>query len=73
MEALQMVKFFLKKERLNFMKGWITSTVQMVIDIDDDDILAMIVNNNIAQDGLRLQIDHIIGVIGNEEADEDEG
>ena len=73
MEALQMAKFFLKKEWLNFMKGWITLMVQMVIDIDDNNVLVMIVNNNIAWDGLRLQIDHIIGIIGNEEADEDKG
>ena len=73
MEALQMAKFFLKKEWLNFMKGWIMSMVQMVIDIDNDNVLAMIVNNNIAWDGLRLQIDHVIGVISGEEADEDEG
>ena len=73
MEALQMVKFFLKKERLDFTKGWIMLTAQMVIDIDDNNVLAMIVNKNIACDGLRLNIDHIIGIISNEEADEDEG
>ena len=54
MEALQMVKFFLKKEQLDFTKGWIMSTAQMVIDIDDNDILAMIVNKNIACNSLRL-------------------
>lgn len=73
MEALQMVKFFLKKEQLDFTKGWIMSTAQMVIDIDDDDVLVMIVNKNIACNGLRLNIDHIISIISNKEADEDEG
>ena len=63
MEALQMVKFFLKKEQLDFTKGWIMSTAQMVIDIDDDDDLVMIVNKNIACNGLRLNIDHIISII----------
>ena len=72
MKALQMVKFFLKKDLLNFMKGWMTSTTQMAVDVDDDDVLAMIVNNNIDHKGLDLYIDHVIGVIGNEEADEPE-
>ena len=68
-----MVKFFLKKEQLDFTKGWIMSTAQMVIDIDDNDILAMIVNKNIACNSLRLNIDHIISIISDKEADEDEG
>lgn len=29
MEALQLLKFSLKKERLNFMKGWSTSDAAM--------------------------------------------
>jgi hypothetical protein len=29
MEALQMLKYLLKKERLNFMKGWSTSVAAM--------------------------------------------
>lgn len=69
MEALQMVEFFLKTEQLNFTRGWILSTVQMAVDINDDDVLATIVNNNIACEGLGLCIDHVIGVIGDEEAD----
>lgn len=30
MEVLQMLKFHLKKERLNFMDGWITSEKEMI-------------------------------------------
>ena len=30
MEALQLLKFSLKKERLHFMKGWATSEAEMV-------------------------------------------
>ena len=71
MEVLQMAKFFLKKEHLNFMKGWMTSAMQMAIDVDNDNVLAMIVNNSINREGLDLYINHIIGVIGDEEADED--
>lgn len=69
MEALQMVKFFLKKERLNFMAGWMTSTSQMVVDVDDDDVLATIVQDvNNRSDGSDLdrmdfEIDHVIGII----------
>ena len=37
MEALQMMKFFLKKERLNFMDYWITSEKEMQQDIKGED------------------------------------
>ena len=37
MEALQMLKFHLKKSRLHFMKGWLTSEKQMVVDDADED------------------------------------
>jgi len=40
MEALQMLKFHLRKERLNFTKGWMTSEKQMVNDTPDEDLLA---------------------------------
>lgn len=74
MEALQMVKFFLKKERLNFTAGWMTSTSQMVVDVDDDDVLATIVQDvNNRSDGsnrMDFEIDHVIGIICDEEADE---
>jgi hypothetical protein len=42
MEALQIVKFLLKKERLNFTRGWAASQKEMEFqmisgDSDDDD------------------------------------
>jgi len=40
MEALQMLKFHLRKERLNFTKGWTMSDKQMVNDTSDEDLLA---------------------------------
>jgi len=39
-EALQMLKFHLRKERLNFTKGWTMSEKQMVNDTPDEDLLA---------------------------------
>jgi hypothetical protein len=36
---LQMLKFHLKKERLNFTAGWIMSEKQMVDDDPDEDLL----------------------------------
>jgi hypothetical protein len=37
MEALQMLKFMLKKQRLNFTDGWETPITEMQIDQVDDD------------------------------------
>ncbi|KIM61362.1 hypothetical protein SCLCIDRAFT_122301 [Scleroderma citrinum Foug A] len=40
MEALQMVKFWLKKDRLDFTRQWITLEKDMVYDEDTEDALA---------------------------------
>ena len=37
MEALQMTKFFLKKERLDFTEGWVTPEKLMQQDIEGED------------------------------------
>ena len=39
MEALQMVKFHLKKERLNFTSSWVTEEKEMDVDDPDTDLL----------------------------------
>lgn len=39
MEALQMLKFHLKKERLNFTAGWITPEKDLVDDEPEEDLL----------------------------------
>jgi len=39
MEALQMLKFHLKKERLNFTAGWITLEKDLVDDAPEEDFL----------------------------------
>lgn len=46
MEALQMSKFQLRKERLNFMEGWETSENQMVEDSPDEDLLQKLLQND---------------------------
>ena len=57
-EALQMLKFALKKERLNFTKGWNTSPEEMLhqeapVDADTVDLLASFADgDNLAVDTL---------------------
>jgi len=46
LEALQMLKFHLKKERLNFTAGWITSEKQMVDDDPDEDLLCKLLEGD---------------------------
>lgn len=45
MEALQMLKFHLKKARLDFMKGWVTSDGEMLSDEPDEDLLAKLLTD----------------------------
>jgi hypothetical protein len=46
MEALQMLKFYLKKERLNFTAAWITAEKEMVDDDPDSDLLGKLLRGN---------------------------
>ena len=62
MKALQMLKFHLKKERLNFMEAWMTPEKQMVEDYPDEDLLETLLNGYF-QDGL----DRVIQSIDNDE------
>jgi hypothetical protein len=45
MEALQMLKFHLKKARLNFTEGWVTSDEEMLADEPDEDLLAKLLTD----------------------------
>ncbi|KIM87798.1 hypothetical protein PILCRDRAFT_63202, partial [Piloderma croceum F 1598] len=45
MEALQMLKFYLKKERLNFTAGWTTTEKQMMDDNADEDLLLKLLDS----------------------------
>jgi hypothetical protein len=62
MEALQMLKFHMKKERLNFTEAWMTSEKQMVEDDPEDDLLQNFLDGDF-QDGL----DCVIQSINNDE------
>ena len=66
-----MDEMFFKKEDLNLMKGWMTWGMEMGIDVDNNEMVGMIVNNSINCEGLDLYIDHVIGVIDDEEAEKD--
>jgi hypothetical protein len=62
MEALQMLKFHLKKSRLNFTEAWVTSENQMVYDDPDVDLLA-----NLLKGEFRNDWDKIIQSINGDE------
>ena len=55
MEALQMLKFNLKKDRLNFTAAWMTVEKQMTEDDPDEDILCALFQDNF-QDSLDIVI-----------------
>lgn len=54
MEALQMLKFVLKKQRLNFMDGWaVPEEAMREVPKSDGDLTALLVNNSDAgMDGI---------------------
>lgn len=60
MEALQMLKFHLKKERLHFTESWVTSEKEMVQDDPEDDLLAKLFRGNF-QSNLDEVMQHIDG------------
>jgi hAT family C-terminal dimerisation region len=66
MEALQMLKFYLKKERLNFAESWVTPESQMTEDDPDEgcDLL-----DNVLKDvGIQDALDSIMRSIEVDEA-----
>jgi hypothetical protein len=65
MEALQMLKFNLKRQRLNFVEGWITSEKQMTEDSYDTDGDLL---HNLLQDDFQNALDRAIQSIVNDEA-----
>jgi hypothetical protein len=54
MEALQMLKFYLKKECLNFTVAWMTAEEQMIDNASDYDFLMDLLDGSI-----QVCLDHI--------------
>ena len=52
MEAIQMTKFFLKKEWLNLMEGWVMLQKDMHVAVVDNNLLATIVETVLNRDSL---------------------
>ena len=67
MEALQMLKFYFKKERLNFTKDWAVSEEEMTEVEQEVDLLAKLFEGNY-QDGL----DRVLHAINAINLDSDE-
>ena len=65
-----MMKFFLKKEHVNFMHGWATAQQEMLSETVDDDLLAVIIDANVVDKSLSHAMDDIIGAIADDEGDE---
>ena len=64
MEALQMVKFSLKNDRLNFTEGLITSECDMVDDVPEVDLLQVLLEKDSA-----AGIDTVIAALGQDDED----
>lgn len=62
MEALQMLKFSLRKERLDFTTGWETSEKQMKEDEMEEDILERLVRTGYPSD-LQEQIEFVMRAV----------
>lgn len=70
MEALQMLKFHLKKSRLNFMDGWATPMKDMASDDPEEDHLAKLLTDDADTGGLQDVLDEVIRRIEDEEQEE---
>ena len=70
MESLQMLKFHLKKSRLNFMDGWATKEEELVSDDPDDDLLATLLAGGAGTREAQDILDRIIRCIDDEEQGE---
>ena len=60
-----MLKFWLKKDRLNFTKDWITPQQDMAFDEDNDDLLAQMLSTP--------SLDEILTAIARVEGDDVSG
>jgi hypothetical protein len=60
MEALQMLKFSLKQQRLNFIEGWAVTEDELVDDVDDTADLLEHLTSGIDRDN----VDKVIHALG---------
>jgi len=67
MEALQMLKFDLKKRRLDFIQGWATSEKEMLDDAEGADLLA-----GLLKEDFHADFDKIMKFIGDDKGDKGE-
>ena len=68
MEALQILKFHLKKVRLNFTKSWIMKEAEMIQDDPEVDLLGVLVNNNSEGEGAyNITLDQLMKEINGED------
>jgi len=67
MEALQMLKFDLKKRRLDFIQGWVTSEKEMLDDAEGADLLA-----GLLKEDFHADFDKIMKFIGDDKGDKGE-
>jgi hAT family C-terminal dimerisation region len=67
MEALQMLKFAIKKARLDFTSGWITSEREMQDEVPEEDLLATLLEGN-----REHALDKIIQAFGQDDSDCDD-
>ncbi|KAI6000239.1 hypothetical protein EDC04DRAFT_2584110 [Pisolithus marmoratus] len=66
MEALQMLKFWLKKDHLHFMREWVTSEREIVHDEDTEDVLGHL---TMAEGSLNEAMTQAIDAIASAEGD----
>ncbi|KAF9502993.1 hypothetical protein BS47DRAFT_1356522 [Hydnum rufescens UP504] len=59
MEALQMLKFRLKKDQLNFTKDWETPITDMTVDPDNSDMLGEVLSTQLTE--LDSMLDRLLG------------
>ena len=69
MEALQMMKYFVNKQELDFMKGWVMLQKDMQQDIKDKDRLASIIDSHLSKEEVIQMIDDIMVAIADDECD----
>lgn len=64
-----MMKYFVNKQELDFMKGWVMLQKDMQQDIKDKDRLASIIDSHLSKEEVIQMIDDIMVAIADDECD----